>query len=180
VAETRFGFLICIIFCNIVCGLDLNLKNLNHFTGKFKRLQLTAWGQLPWSRYANTTLNHDKVSISCALLAPQWKQSLWSTSVQSGDTWSLECSIERPDRQNRKLRRSWSSLKQNTRLFACKRSGFVQQVCPVFWWLGLESRWEKWWPDSIRVAFFKEWLDSRDSQSLETRVRVIFTKSLSS
>ena len=29
---TRFGFRICIIFCNIVFGFDLNLKNLNHFT----------------------------------------------------------------------------------------------------------------------------------------------------
>jgi len=26
--KTRFGFPICIIFCNIIFGLDLNLKNL--------------------------------------------------------------------------------------------------------------------------------------------------------
>jgi len=32
-------------------------------------------GPPPWSRYANTTLNHDKVSIYCALLTPQRKQS---------------------------------------------------------------------------------------------------------
>ena len=35
----------------------------------------------------------------------------------------------------------------------------------------LETRWEKWWPDSTRVTF---------NQWLETWVRVIFTKSLSS
>jgi len=56
----------------------------------------------------------------------------------------------------------------------------------------VESRWEKWWLDSTRVTFFIEWLDSTrvtffiewldssHSQWLETRVRVIFTKSLSS
>jgi len=31
--QTKFGFRICIILCNIVFGLDLNLKNLNHFSG---------------------------------------------------------------------------------------------------------------------------------------------------
>ena len=44
----------------------------------------------------------------------------------------------------------------------------------------LESRWNKWRFDSSRVTFFTEWLGSSHSQSLETRVRVIFTKSLSS
>ena len=37
----RFGFRICIIFCNIFFGLDLNLKNLNHSTGMWKRLKVT-------------------------------------------------------------------------------------------------------------------------------------------
>jgi len=69
---TRFGFRICIVFRNIIFGLDLNLKNLNHF-GVWKRLKGTVWGPLPWSRYANTTLNHDNVLIYCSLLAPQWK-----------------------------------------------------------------------------------------------------------
>ena len=40
--KTRFGFRICIIFCNRVFGLDLNLKNLNYFTGIWKRLKVTA------------------------------------------------------------------------------------------------------------------------------------------
>jgi len=65
---TRFGLRPCIIVCNIVFGLDVNLKNLNHFTGIWKRLKVTVWGPLPWSRYANTLSNHDKVSIYCALL----------------------------------------------------------------------------------------------------------------
>jgi len=34
-----------------------NLKNLNHFTAIWKRLKVTVWGRLPWSRYANTTLS---------------------------------------------------------------------------------------------------------------------------
>jgi len=73
--KTRFRFRVCIICCNIIFGLDFNLKKLNHFTASaiWKRFKVTAWGPLPWSRYANTTLNHDKVSIYCALLAPQWK-----------------------------------------------------------------------------------------------------------
>ena len=44
----------------------------------------------------------------------------------------------------------------------------------------LETRWEKWWPDWTRVKFFTEWFDSSHNQWFETRVRVIFTKSLSS
>jgi len=42
----------------------------------------------------------------------------------------------------------------------------------------LESCWEKWW--LTLVTFFTKWLDSSHSQWLETRVRVIFTISLSS
>jgi len=42
----------------------------------------------------------------------------------------------------------------------------------------LESRWEIWWLDTTRVTFFTKWLDSSHSHWLETRVRVIFTKSL--
>ena len=101
--STRFSFRICNIFCNIVFGLDLNLKNFDHFTGIWKRLKVTVWGPLPWSRYANTTLNHDKVSIYCALLIPQWKQSVRSTSTQGGETWSLKCSISQLHNQNRKF-----------------------------------------------------------------------------
>ena len=44
----------------------------------------------------------------------------------------------------------------------------------------LESRWVKWWLDSTRITFFTEWLDSSHTQWLKTRVRVVFTKSLSS
>jgi len=51
-------------------GLDLNLKNLNHFIGIWKRHKVTVWGPLPWWRYANTALNHDKVSIYCAPTVP--------------------------------------------------------------------------------------------------------------
>ena len=47
-----------------------------------------------------------------------------------------------------------------------------------FWWLRLDSSHEKrWWLDSSHV--FTEWLDSSHNQWRETRVRAIFTKSLS-
>ena len=75
---------------------------------------------LPWLRYENTTINRDRVLIYCALLAPQRKQSLRSTSVRVGDTWSLKCSIARRDSQNRALRQSWLSLKQKAHFFLCK------------------------------------------------------------
>jgi len=32
---------------NTIFGLDLNLKNLNHFTGIWKRLKVTVRGPLP-------------------------------------------------------------------------------------------------------------------------------------
>jgi len=44
----------------------------------------------------------------------------------------------------------------------------------------LDSRWKKWWLDSTRVTFFTEGLGSSHSQWLQTRVRGIFTKALSS
>ena len=43
----------------------LNLKNINHFI--WKRTQVKVWGQLPWSQYPNTTLNHDNVLMYYAL-----------------------------------------------------------------------------------------------------------------
>ena len=49
----------------------MDLKTWNQFI--CKTLKVTVWGRLPWSRYANTTLNHDNVSVYCALSAPWWK-----------------------------------------------------------------------------------------------------------
>jgi len=54
-------------------GLDLNLKNLIHFIGIWKKHKVTVWDPLPWSRYANITLNHDKVSIYSAPTDPSVK-----------------------------------------------------------------------------------------------------------
>jgi len=52
----KLGFRICIIFCNITFGLDLNLKNVSLY-GIWKRLKAPVWGPLPWTRYANTRLH---------------------------------------------------------------------------------------------------------------------------
>jgi len=49
-----------------------------------------------------------------------------------------------------------------------------------FWGLGLDLSHVEKNGDSTRVTFFTEWLDSNNSQWLESRVRVIFTKLLSS
>ena len=68
-------------------ALDLYINSLNHFI--WKRLKVTVCGRLPLSRYANTWLDHDDVSIGlyCALLTFQWKANLGSTSVMN--TWPL-------------------------------------------------------------------------------------------
>jgi len=71
---------------------------------------------------------HDKVSIYCALLTPQWKQSLRSPSMQVGDTWSLKCTIARLDRQNRKFPPTMIITEaKNAHFFMCKRTAFVHQ-----------------------------------------------------
>ena len=141
--ENSFGFRILIIFCNMVFGLDWNLKNLNHFSGVWKRLKVTVWGPLSWSRFASATLNQDKESIYCALVSPQWQQSLRSHSVQAGDTWSLKCSIARVDSQNSTFAQAWSPLKQKCS-FLCVQTHWVclsgtQRYCENDSDLSLES-----------------------------------------
>jgi len=42
--QRRFDFRIFIIFCYVICGLDFNIKNLDHLF--WKRLKLTVWGPL--------------------------------------------------------------------------------------------------------------------------------------
>jgi len=118
---------------------------------------VTVWGPLPWSRHPNTTLNHDKVSICCSLLSPQWKQSLRSTSVEVGDTWSLKCSIERLDRQNKicaNLDHHWS-----------KKCSFLYMqtkwVCPS----GTQRFCKN---DIVNVIFTKSLIVNDSSHSVKT------------
>jgi len=84
-----------------IFALDLCSNSLNHFI--WKRLEVTVCGRLPLSRYANTWLDHDDVSIGlyCVLLAAQWKSYLRSTSVQVMNTWHLEYGITRLQSQYR-------------------------------------------------------------------------------
>jgi len=114
----------------------------------WKRLKVTVWGPLP--RYANATLKHDKDSIYCALLNPQWKQSLTSNSVEVGDTWSLKCSIAGLDRQIRNFAPILIITEaKNANFFMCKRTEFVHEELRDFvkmtlarlssHWLWLES-----------------------------------------
>jgi len=141
-----------------VFGLDLNLENFNHFTGIWKRLNVTVWGPLPWSRYANTTLNRNKGSIYCALLSHQWKQSLRSTSTQGGDTWSLKCSIAQLHRENVKFAPILIITEtKNAHFFVCKRTGFVHQELKDIVKMTLTRVIDC---DSSRVILWKTWLES--------------------
>ena len=146
--------------------------NFKHFTGIWKRFKVTAWGPLPWSRYANTTLNHDKVSIYCALLIPQWKQSLRSTFTQVGDTWSLKCSIAKLDKQNRKFAPIVIIIEaKHAHFFVCKRTGFAHQELKDIVKITLIRVIDC---DSSRVILWKTWLESNHhfSQRDSSWVRV--------
>jgi len=125
----------------------------------------------------NTTLNHDKVSIYCAMLTPQWKQSLRSSSMQVGETWSLKCSLARLDSQNRKLIIEAIILiiteAKNAYFFVCKRTGFVHQELRDFvkmtlnWvashWLWLEPCHSVKNVTRVESPFFSTWLESSPS-----------------
>jgi len=163
--------------CNIVFGLDLNLKNLNHFTGIWKRLKVTVWGPLPWSRYAilhSTTRRC--LSIYCVLLTPQWQQSLKSPSVHVGDTWCLTCSTVRLDSQNRKFGQILIITEaKNAQFFVWKRTGFVHQDLNDFVKMTLTPVSSHWlWLESSRVILCKASLESSHHfcQRDSSRVRV--------
>ena len=121
----------------------------------WKRLKVTVWGPLP--RYANATLKHDKDSIYCALLNPQWKQSLTSNSVEVGDTWSLKCSIAGLDRQIRNFAPILIITEaKNANFFMCKRTEFVHEELRDFVKMTLARLSSHWlWLES------SHWLESR-------------------
>jgi len=149
-------------------------------------------GPLPWSRYANSTTNHNRVSIYCARLTPQWKQSIRSSSMQAWETWSLKCSITRPYRQSRKFPPILIITEaKNAYFFVCKPTGFVHQELRDFvkrtltrvssHWLWLESshyvknvtRVESTQHFSQRdssSSHQKSWLDTRVTLSLRSVV----------
>jgi len=82
---------------------------------------------------AKSALNHDNVSIYCALLTPQWKQSLRSSFMQVVETWSLKCSIAQLDKQNRKYTPVLIITEaKNAHFFVCKRTGFVHEELKDF------------------------------------------------
>ena len=91
-----------------------------------EKTQVTVWDPFPGSQYSNAALNHNKVSIYCALLTPQWEKNLRSYLCASWGTWSLKCSIERLHRQNRKFALILIITEaKNAHFFKCKRTGFV-------------------------------------------------------
>jgi len=148
-----------------IFALDLYLNSLNHFI--WKRLKVTVCGLLPLSRYANTWLDHDDVSIGlyCALLAPQWKVNLRSTSVQVMNTWPLGYSITRLERQNRKFAPILIITgPKNDHFFVCKQTGLVSQRLWDFAKMTLTRVSSHWlWLESSRVILCKTWLESSQS-----------------
>jgi len=159
-----------------IFALGLYLNSLNHVT--WKRLKVIVCGLLPLSWYANTWLDHDDVSIGlyCALLAPQWKANLRSTSVKVMNTWPLGYSITRIERQNRKL----APLLITTRpkmiisLYADKLGLSIRGSEILQKWLSLESRVIDC--DSSRVILWKTWLESSHHVSQRDSSRVRLTK----
>ena len=144
-----------------IFALDLYLNSLNHVT--WQRLKVTVCGLLQLSRHANTWFDHDYVSIClhCALLAPQWKANLRSTSVQAMNTWPLGYSITRLESQNRKFAPILIITgPKNDNFFVCKQTGFVNQRLWDF---------EKWlWLESLIMTRVESFCEKRDS----SRVRV--------
>ena len=102
------------------------------------------------------------MSIYFALLTPQWKQTLRSSSMQIGETWSLIGSIARPDRQNRKFPPILIITEaKNAYFFVCKRTGFAHQKLRDFVKLTLTRVSCYWlWLESSQVILWKTWLDS--------------------
>jgi len=143
------------------------LKSLN-----LEKTQSNRMCRLPLSRYANTWLDHDDVSIGlfCAHLAPQWKENLRPTSVQVMNTWPLEYSITRLESQNRKFAPILIITgPKNDLFFVCKQTGFVDQRLWDFAKMTLN-----------RVSSHWLWLESSHSVKNVTRVEPLTRVTLSS
>ena len=117
-----------------------------------------------------------KYLIGCALLPPQWKANLRSTSVQVMNTWPLGYSITRLESQNRKFAPILIITgPKNDHFFVCKQTGFVNQRLWDFAKMTLTRVSSHWlWFESSRVILWKTWLESSHhlSQCDSSRVRV--------
>ena len=169
--KIRFSYLHYIL--QYSCSFGLESEKLESLYWYLEKTQGHSIGPLPWSRYANTTLIYDKVSIYCVLLTPQWKQSLRSSSMQVGETWSLKFSIARLDKQNRKFPPILIITEAKNAYFLCahepglsmKNSEILQK------WLWLESltvtRFQS--SHSVKnvtpVTIFSTWLESSHQKS---------------
>ena len=106
------------------------------------------------------------IGLYCALLAPQWKANLRSTSVQVMNTWPLGYSIKRLESQNRKfVPISINAGPKNDHFFVCKQTGFVNQR---LW--GFEKM------TLIRVSSHWLWLESSHHLSQHDSSRAKVTK----
>ena len=159
-----------------IFALDLYSNSSNHFIWKW--LKVTVCGRLPLSRCGNIWLDHDDVSIGlyCALLAPQWKANLRSTSVQVMNTCPLGYSITRLESQNRKLAPILIITgRKNDHFFVCKLGLSFRGSEILQKWLWLESRvidcelsrvesfCEKRDSSRVESPSFSTWLESRKS-----------------
>jgi len=158
-----------------IFALDLCSNSLNHFIWKW--LKVIVCGRLPLSRYANNWLDHDDVSIGlcCALLAPQWKANLRSTSVKVMNTGPLGYSVTGLESQNTKFALILIITgPKNDHFSVCKQTGFVDQRLWDFAKMTL-TRVSRHDCDSSRVILWKTWVESSHhlSQRDSSRVRVI-------
>jgi len=102
------------------------------------------------------------IGLYCALLAPQWKAHLRSTSVQIMNAWPLGYSITRLETQSRKFGPILIITgPKNDHFFACKRTGFVDQRLWDSAKMTLTRVSSHWlWLKSSRVILWKTWLES--------------------
>jgi len=158
--KIQFSYLHCILQYSFWFGFES--EKLESLYWYLEKTQGHSIGPLPWSRYAKTTLNHDKVSIYCALLTPQWKQSLRSSFMQVWETWSLKRSVARQDRQSRKFPPILIITEAKIAyFFVCKRTGFVHEELRYFVRMNLTRVSNHWlWLESSRVILWKTRLKS--------------------
>jgi len=132
------------------------MKDLNHFTDVWKRLKVTVWAPLPWSRYANTTWNHDKVSIYCALLTSHESKVSGLPLCKLGNFILWNAAYHEGKTEN--FRQCWSPLKQKMLISLCANSCVCPSGAQRFCKNDSDSNLESL--TVTRVILWKTWLES--------------------
>ena len=159
------------------------MKKLNHFTGIWKRLKVTIWVPLPWSRYANTTLNHDNVFVNtlCSADASVKAKSQVSLDASWGHLiLKMQHSTTRQAKQkiSANIDHHWN---KNCSFFVGKRTGFVHQKLRDFVKMTLTRVSSHWlWLESSYSVKNVTGVESSHNFSQHDLSRVRVTKNLDS